>query len=127
MPLWGMVRVMFLVVVSLGLLSQPNDRAASHVLMPTLVEEATRHAVLAANDALEHEHSHDDGEPYEKIAGHAHGHDPADHSHQVAFVSVNTFRAVKFPKTNPLSTSPDLVRQQSGFGIDRPPKHQTLA
>jgi hypothetical protein len=127
MLLRSMVHIAFLCVLALGFISQPNSNVTSHIALSSPSEEMTRHAALAPVDVVEHGHSHDDGEPYEKAEGHAHGHDPADHSHQIAFVSVFTMSTLQLPAEEPVVGAFSFVRQQTGFGIDRPPKHMPLA
>jgi hypothetical protein len=84
--------------------------------------ETAMHASFSAHDAAEHGHSHGDDEPMEPPRGHAHGHDPADHSHQYAFLSAGSSQW-GLPAAQPwrvaLSGRPDAAL---GLGIERPPK-----
>ncbi len=87
-----------------------------------LAQESARHAALLAQEIAEHGHSHDDGEAHEQSGGHMHGHDPADHSHQFAFVAGSASQwGLPAPERWPSSRSgpPDPA---TGSGIDRPPK-----
>jgi hypothetical protein len=80
------------------------------------------HAGLAGQHDADHGHSHDHGETTDHSASHKHGHDPADHSHQYAFLSGGGDQwglppAQRWPSA--LSGSPDAAM---GVGIERPPK-----
>lgn len=84
--------------------------------------ESTTHAALAEQDAVDHGHSHDEDEPHGPSANHSHGHDPADHSHQYAFLSGGSSQwglppPLRWPSA--LSGRPDAA---ISFGIERPPK-----
>ena len=79
-------------------------------------------ASLAAQAHDGHGHSHDGGEAADHSTAHTHGHDPADHSHQYAFLSGGGSRwDLPPPQRWPegLSEQPDAAR---GFVIERPPK-----
>ena len=105
------------VVIAAGLVFAPLPAAfafGSH--------EGTTHAALAEQDAAERGHSHDDEEPHGPFTSHTHGHDPADHSHQYAFLSGGSGQwglppTLRWPSA--LSGRPDGAL---GFGIERPPK-----
>lgn len=77
---------------------------------------------VAEQTSTDHGHSHDDGEAMNHSAAHKHGHDPADHSHQYAFLSGGSSQwglppAQRWPSA--LSSRPDAT---IGLGIERPPK-----
>jgi hypothetical protein len=59
-----------------------------------------RHAELAASIA-EHGHAHEEGEPDERLPGHVHGHNTADHVHETAdvvgLIQLGTPRFVRTP------------------------------
>ena len=89
--------------------------------------ELPGHADVAALDAAEHGHSHDDVETHEQPADHLHGHDPADHSHQAAFLAATLGNWGPPASRNWSSLLGDLPDPASGFGIDRPPKQALTA
>lgn len=101
-----------------GLILAPIPAAFAHDQL-----EVAGHPDVAALDAAEHGHSHDDGETESNPANHAHGgHDPADHSHQFAFLSGGAGHdLLPLPQGWPSlwNGTPD---QASGLGIERPPK-----
>jgi hypothetical protein len=81
----------------------------------------------AALEIVEHGHSHDDGETHDQTSGHMHGHDPADHSHQFAFLSGSSGHwSLPSPEGWPQAWNgaPDPA---TGSGIDRPPKQMMFA
>jgi len=83
------------------------------------------HASLADLETTEHGHSHDEDGPMDHSAAHKHGHDPADHSHQFAFLTGGSNHwgmppAERWPSV--LSGSPDGALD---FGIERPPRQST--
>jgi hypothetical protein len=84
--------------------------------------KSAHYASLAEQEATDHGHSHDDGEAVDHSAAHKHGHDPADHSHQYAFLSGGSSQwglppAQRWPSA--LSARPNSA---IGLGIERPPK-----
>lgn len=83
------------------------------------------HASLADLETTEHGHSHDDEGPMDHSAAHKHGHDPADHSHQFAFLTAGSNQWGMPPTEcwlSVLSGSPDGAL---GLGIERPPRQST--
>ena len=58
----------------------------------------------------------------QQASGHSHGHDPADHSHQVAFVSHHTTEALQKLDVIRFVEITDLVKLDLGSGLERPPK-----
>ena len=111
------LRKLMLVAVAVSLVFAPLPAALGHA-----VPESAGHASLAAEEAAEHGHSHDDDEPHGPLTGHTHGHDPADHSHQFAFMTGGSSQwglppAQRWPSA--LSGRPDAAL---GLGIERPPK-----
>ena len=122
MILLNIMRVVFVYALILGVLALPVYVSMSHLGVSSQAEEATRHGVLNAVETVDHCHSHDDGEDYEQQTGHSHGHDPADHSHQVEFIFNTVFADVQFGSDTELACVSDLVKLEAAFGIDRPPK-----
>ena len=83
--------------------------------------EKERHGVLAPLSE-EHGHSHEDGEPDERVPGHFHGHNPFDHSHETPSVTSGfaVMSLTFFDDWTPRWEG--LVRTGSPERIDRPPK-----
>lgn len=76
----------------------------------------------STHDHGEHGHSHGEVDGDDRSDGHLHGHDPADHSHQVAHFSGSPGQwdwpaPQRWPRM--LTGLPESV---AAFGIDRPPK-----
>lgn len=109
-------------VLSIALLTLPANFSSFHFTSNTSSLEADRHADLEQVEDAEHGHAHDDGEPYERTTGHSHGHDPADHSHQVAFVSHHPIDALSKLEIISFFDIADLVTLELGSGFERPPK-----
>ena len=84
--------------------------------------EAVRHADLAATIA-EHGHSHDEGEPSEQIPGHVHGHNAADHLHEMADrLSVDRARNAGLRAHQPDSRPVSWPIPAHPNGLERPPR-----
>lgn len=110
----GRWRKLVATIIAAGLVLSPIPMASAH--------EGAWHAAEAAQEIAEHGHSHDDGEAHDQTSGHMHGHDPADHSHQFAFLSGSSGRwGLPSPDGWPpaWNGAPDPA---TGSGIDRPPK-----
>jgi hypothetical protein len=95
--------------------------SAGHNAHAVAQAEAVRHADLAAETAA-HGHSHEEGEPDERLPGHAHGHNSADHIHETAnVVGVFHLGAPRFVRT-----TIQLEHQQAASGkpggLERPPR-----
>ena len=117
--------------VTLSLLSAPLGPSGSHDPAALAQAEAERHAALAEphgdpghthGQEWGHDHEHEDGWPAERHAGHAHGHDPADHSHDVP--APPAFVGQGFLKLGGAWHAPAPSSHEPGpsFGIDRPPR-----
>ena len=73
------------IAITVGALLSSAHVVAGHntYAVAVAVAEANRHAEMSAvADAVDHGHSHDDGETAEKQPGHVHGHKPGDHIHE---------------------------------------------
>lgn len=68
--------------MALGMVASVVQTSVSHNPLVLLTAEAERHALLEQEIAA-HGHSHDDGYGEERQPGHSHGHNPADHSHDI--------------------------------------------
>ena len=117
------IRVVIFYALMLGVLALPGFVSVSHLSVTLQTEEATRHQVLNPVQTVDDDnHRHDDGEDYEQQAGHKHGHDPADHSHHIVFMSHAALADARIGSDTPLARVPDLIKLETDFGIDRPPK-----
>jgi hypothetical protein len=116
-------RSMIAIFMAFSLSAAPVNVSSAHDSIALIQAESVRHAALgAAVIEREHGHSHEDGTEDEQAAGHIHGHDPADHSHQFAYICSNSdFWTVGEPKSWP-NLLVDLVHTRATYGIDRPPK-----
>ena len=107
--------------MALGMTLSAAHVSAGHNAHAIAQAEAVRHAELAAEIA-EHGHAHDEGEPDERLPGHVHGHNTADHVHEtanvVALVQLGTPRfvrtAIRHEHQRSASGRPD--------GLERPPR-----
>lgn len=98
-----------------GLILAPLPAAFGHDAGEILAQTALYDA--------EHGHSHDDGETDHSSASHGHGgHDPADHSHQFAFLAGSAVAAMMPRSQGWPSLAHGRPDQAAGFGIERPPK-----
>lgn len=95
--------------------------STSHNPVVLAQAEAQRHAELAI-EVAEHGHSHFDGEEAERLPGHLHGHNSADHIHDAA----NVLPVPELRLPSPMRVSMPNVHEdaQGGLrhGLDRPPR-----
>ena len=124
MILRAFLQVHLVILLVLGLAAQPEYVLQPHFSAESVIEEVNRHAALAPVDTVDTGHSHEDGETYERVAGHAHGHDPADHSHPIDFITVFAVDASRLSSRSRFFQSLDLVKPETDFGIEKPPKQQ---
>lgn len=115
------LRIALAVAMVYAMLLPPASLSASHHPAALALAEIERHAVLAVVDG-DHGHSHHDGRAEERHAGHAHGHNPADHSHDVPATAA--IQAPPFPRIDdgPKAVAPDAHMQNPSFRIKRPPR-----
>lgn len=111
-----------LCIVTLAMLLTAGRSITTHSPSAFLAAEAERHATLQG-DAGSHGHMHEDGDKEERRAGHMHGHNPADHSHD-APIGLAYFRvaatsvAAEWQKGAPVALS-----GRRSMRLDRPPDH----
>ena len=122
MALRRQIQIMLALFLTVALLCLPGFVPSVHAPAHSTALEDVRHAVLADVEAADHGHSHDDGEPYESKTGHAHGHDPADHSHQVAFIVHKADETLLDLDGIQFAIVQDLIKSGIVFGFERPPK-----
>lgn len=115
------IRLVVMCALFLGVTMLPLFVATSHD-SAILQTEVTHHAKLDAVVTLDDGHTHDDGEAYERQIGHMHGHDPADHSHQVVFLGSTSYEDRQNEKDKPVAAVSGVIHLEARFGIDRPPK-----
>ena len=116
------LRALIVVATVVGLTSMPLPFALTHDARALQASEDERHAALLALEAAEHGHSHDDGTADEENAGHVHGHDPADHSHQFAFVAGSSGHWGLPPPQRWSSSWFNIPLPAIADGIERPPR-----
>lgn len=118
-------RLFLALALTLGMLISAVSVSVSHLPVNAELAEQTRHAELSV-EVGDHGHSHDDGEIEEQRAGHDHGHNPADHSHETPHLLADFYSTgpetarihfIEIPQSNELGA---LAR------LDRPPKSISL-
>jgi hypothetical protein len=115
----------------------PNDRAmavllilalliapglGSSILGASLQTPAVQHTAADLSGVDDHGHHHDDGKAGTDALGHLHGHDPADHSHQVGFVPQVPAQVAPSTSREWPGDTPSVVAPSTPDGIERPPK-----
>lgn len=111
------VRRTVLGMLAAGLVLTPLPAAFGHVPELSAAEDGQVQQATA-----DHGHGHEHGEGHAPPAGHLHGHDPADHSHQFALLSAGG-NQWGLPSPRRWSSSPSgMADQATGLGIERPPK-----
>lgn len=116
------VRLITAIAVILSLFATlPMIRSTSHDPLALASAEKLRHTELSA-ETSDHGHSHDFGLEDEKQIGHLHGHNSADHSHEIQDIPPDVLVALARilhmwhpapPQSKPLKYS---------FLLERPPK-----
>lgn len=113
-------------VMALGSVAATVRTALSHNPAILVAIEAERHAILA-QEIADHGHSHDDGWEDEQAPGHSHGHDPADHSHDVPSV-LSAFVEMTPPAWRVWSARVrDAPAVTKTYPFEKPPKHVVTA
>lgn len=128
MSIWVNRAVLCLVLafVAFGSLLPHASHFPSRDPIALAVVEAERHAELQTEIA-EHGHSHDDRENHARMAGHSHGHNPADHSHETPTTPPGSAPAVLalIPAWAP--TPPETVHIGTTYRLERPPRRIVIA
>ena len=73
-------RVVMAITMAVMMILAPPMNVVAHSTIDTTQTEQVRHAALSQTNS-DHGHSHDDGDTQERLPGHSHGHNAADHSH----------------------------------------------
>ena len=120
------VRLVIALALVLAFLLSSAGTSISHDPLFLAAKEAQRHAVLAAG-STDQGHVHDNGLDGERAPGHAHGHDPTDHSHDSPSPAAG---ATSIPRPIgrdwPL-TRPAIADPGPGSRLDRPPRPISIA
>lgn len=107
----------------LSMLLSPVGHSTTHDPAALVLAEAERHAALADEDEDDDpDHSHDDGWPEEWHAGHSHGHNPADHSHDVPVPADFGGHSFLAAGRSWHVSAPSSHDRGPPFGIERPPR-----
>ena len=109
-----------------GSLLPHASHSPSHDPVALAAIEAERHAQLEAEIA-EHGHSHDDGEDHERVAGHSHGHNPADHSHETPTTPPAAVPDGLAVASAWVPTRPETVHLATTYRLERPPRPIAVA
>lgn len=112
--------------MAFGSLLPHAAHSPSHDPIALAVAEAERHAQLEAEIA-EHGHSHDEGEDHERAAGHTHGHNPADHSHETPTTPSGGAHVVPALAQTWVPKPPHAAHLGTIFRLERPPKPIVIA
>lgn len=108
-------------VMALGAVASTVRTTLSHNPVILLAIEAERHAALALEIA-DHGHSHDEGWQDEQVPGHSHGHDPADHSHDVPSVVAALIQMTPPEWRVWSATVRDVSAVTKIYPLEKPPK-----
>jgi hypothetical protein len=126
----GFVRSVIVLATLTALLLAPPASYVGHDPFKALAAEAERHAALEFSsepDAqVARDHVHDDGEPHERVPGHAHGHDRGDHLHDLGKSLSATTYARRVSVLNRLPKSETEAPPRVVFRLDRPPKTSVI-
>ncbi|MER8755714.1 hypothetical protein NKH69_08520 [Mesorhizobium sp. M0976] len=114
----------FCLVIALAMtfgMLRPVGYSASHD--PVALAAATiERQVEAAAQIENHDHANDDGVADEQSAGHFHGHNAADHSHETASTPADFAPTVPQIERGWLKYQPTFVDPDTTFRLDRPPR-----
>lgn len=112
-------------VFTFGLVVSTVVSSVSHLPSNVEAAEQTRHAELAPTTD-DHGHSHDDGELDEQRIGHAHDHNPADHSHESPHLNSHVYLETRELVRIDFAAIPKSNTPAASVGLDRPPKSISL-
>jgi hypothetical protein len=114
-------RLAFTLVMACCLLLPPIAHLAPGDPSSIPVSEVERYAVMVSEDD-NHGHSHDDTRSGPRHAGHAHAHNPADHSHDTPTVAHFQTQPLIWAGGRPAAGVSDPDIQNLSFRIERPPR-----
>ena len=120
------IHVIIAIALMIGLVLSPGRAWAAHDPLAQAAAEASRHAAVPAVRA-DHDHVHHDGADEERLPGHAHGHNPADHSHDTPalFCGGIVLGRSTGPDWHP--TQPVVPIRARAVRLDRPPRPIVVA
>jgi hypothetical protein len=108
-------------VVAAGMLLSAAHVTTSHNPAALVQAEAERHAQLAV-EVADHGHSHFDGEEAERLPGHVHGHNSADHIHDPAMIVPVPGLRQRAPVRVTMPAIQEGATLGLQHGLDRPPR-----
>ncbi|WP_163001475.1 hypothetical protein [Pannonibacter phragmitetus] len=112
--------------MAFGSLLPHANHSQSHDPVGLAKAESQRHAQLDAEIA-EHGHSHDDGEEHEQVAGHSHGHNPADHSHDIPTTPPGSATILSTYVRTWVPMPPQTAHIGASYRLERPPRPIVIA
>lgn len=107
---------MLTVALAVAMLLASNARIASHDL-PELAQIVADHKI----EIVDHGHAHDDVVNVVH-AYHGHGHDVADHDHNVAFLPDRKASGTMMPSRSNWRIANSALPGRTIFDLDRPPR-----
>lgn len=112
----NLVRLMLTVILAVAMLMSSYARMQSHDLA-----ELAQVAADYQSETADHGHAHD--EIIETIdAYHGHGHDVADHDHNIAFLPTRTMLMIIAPDRANWVMANSALPDRSAFDLHRPPR-----
>jgi hypothetical protein len=114
-------RACLAIMISFAMLCASLNAALAHLPNRLAHAELDRHAQLQMEIA-EHGHSHDDGWDEERHPGHHHGHDAADHSHDVPNVPAGVVIPGRMALRDWRDGPPRNINPDPAFRLKRPPR-----
>lgn len=127
MILQSIIRTLMVFALSVGVLVLPAYLAVPHLGVVSLADHEVQHAVLHPDGATDQGHNHEDEDGLQPNTGHAHGHDPSDHSHQIPFVSACVADIVRPLSASLVARVYTSMSPETDFGIHRPPRRCSFA
>lgn len=117
----SLLSLVIAVAMTVGMSLSAAHVSAGHNAYAMAQAEILRHAELAASIA-EHGHSHEEGEADERLPGHVHGHNTADHVHETGNVVDDVpLAAPRFVRTS-IRPEPLTSSANRPGGLERPPR-----
>lgn len=111
----------------LGLVTVPGHTSAPHGALAALSAELEPPPALPDMETIDHDHHHDDEDLGGKACGELHGHDAADHSHQVAFAQPDSDSITAKAQGRWSRVFVSALKTVRPYRIDRPPQVQLSA
>tara|TARA_R110000751_G_scaffold271365_1_gene371156 strand:- start:4727 stop:5119 length:393 start_codon:yes stop_codon:yes gene_type:complete len=118
-------RFFLALTLTLGMLVSAVSVSVSHLPVNTELAEQARHAELSEK-VDDQGHCHDDREIDERHAGHNHGHNPSDHSHETPHLLALLYSLGRDLKRIHFTDNPESNELGAFARLDRPPKSISL-